>query len=80
MRNADYRTELRLWTATVQAFPQNARTWNNLGCVHQLAGGCTQARDAYGRALDLSPAHFRARWNLEALAECRDRTIGGRQS
>jgi len=66
-RNADYRTEVALWTATVAASPASARAWNNLGYARQLAGDREAARSAYERALALDPAMFRARWNLEAL-------------
>ncbi len=68
-RNEDYRSEVALWTATVAASPQNARAWNNLGYAYQVTGDCAGAVRAYGRALDLNPAQFRARWNIEALAD-----------
>jgi protein O-mannosyl-transferase len=69
LRNADYRTEVALWRATVAASPENARAWNNLGYAYQLAGEPSHARDAYRRALDLDPRGFRAYWNLETLAD-----------
>lgn len=69
LRNADYRTEVALWRATVAASPENARAWNNLGYAYQLAGEPSRARDAYLRALDLDPRGFRAYWNLETLAD-----------
>jgi hypothetical protein len=74
-RNEDYRTEVALWTATVAASPQSARAWNNLGYAYQVTGNCTEALRAYERALALNPAQFRARWNIEALTECREPSL-----
>jgi tetratricopeptide (TPR) repeat protein len=71
VRNADYRTEVALWTATVRGSPQSARAWNNLGYACQLAGDVAAAREAYERALALDPGAFRARWNLERMREAK---------
>ena len=68
MRNADYRTEVSLWEATVRVSPHMARAWNNLGYAYQLAGDAEAARLAYRRALGLDPFHVKARANLEALS------------
>lgn len=66
-RNADYASELALWTATVRASPQKARPWTNLGFARQQAGDDAGARAAYHCALRVDPAYRPARWNLAAL-------------
>jgi hypothetical protein len=78
-RNADYATEVTLWTATVAGSPHSARAWNNLGYAQQLAGDLAPARRAYARALAINPHHVRARWNLEAL-EAQGSGAGSRAS
>ncbi len=83
-RNADYRTEVALWQATVRDSPNKARAWNNLGYVYQLAGDVAAARRAYGRALALDPTHIKARFNAASLPppaetrESREPRAGGR--
>ncbi len=67
MRNADYHSEVALWTVTVRDSPNKARGWNNLGQAHEAQGERPAARAAYERALALDPAHYKARQNLEEL-------------
>lgn len=67
VRVTDYASETRLWEATVRAAPGNARAWNNLGQAREVAGDLSGARDAYRRALEIDPAHAKARGNLDAL-------------
>ena len=67
VRNTDYQSERDLWEATVRASPHKSRPWNNLGWALQQAGDRDGARAAYARALELDPANFRARANLDAL-------------
>lgn len=59
-RNADYRNEISLWQATVEASPNKARAWNNLGYAHRLAGDADAARAAFVRALQIDPGFARA--------------------
>jgi hypothetical protein len=66
-RNREYSSEVALWRATVRESPSKARVWNNLGYAQQLAGEVDAARRSYRRALELNPAHVKARANLEAL-------------
>jgi tetratricopeptide (TPR) repeat protein len=68
-RNAEYRSEVELWQATVQDSPLKARAWNNLGYAHRLAGDTESARAAFRRALSLDPQLIRAEFNLRALKE-----------
>ncbi len=68
-RNHDYRSELALWTATVQASPGKARPWTNLGFARQQRGDLDGARAAYACAHRLDPAYRQAAWNLAALGD-----------
>lgn len=67
LRNRDYRTQVSLWQATVEASPRKARAWNNLGYAYQIAGNVEAARAAYGRALELDPDHPKALFNAASL-------------
>jgi tetratricopeptide (TPR) repeat protein len=67
LRNRDYRTQVSLWQATVEASPRKARVWNNLGYAYQLAGDVEAARAAYGKALELDPGHPKALFNAASL-------------
>jgi tetratricopeptide (TPR) repeat protein len=66
-RNRDYRSEVALWSDTVEKSPASARAWNNLGYAYQLAGRREEARAAYQRALALDPEDLKARINLQGL-------------
>jgi tetratricopeptide (TPR) repeat protein len=68
-RNADYRSEVALWSDTTRKSPGSARAWNNLGYAYQLDGRREEARAAYGQALALDPADVKARTNLRLLHE-----------
>jgi tetratricopeptide (TPR) repeat protein len=70
-RNADYRSEVRLWEATARVSPAKARVWNNLGFAYREAGEPAKARAAFERALSLDPAHYKARENLRDLDRAR---------
>ena len=63
-RNADYRSEITLWQATLQHSPHKARAWNNYGVALRMAGRVPEARAAYARALELDPGFAPARSNL----------------
>jgi len=63
-RNADYRSEIRLWQATLEQSPHKARAWNNYGVALRMAGRVPEARAAYARALELDPGFAAARQNL----------------
>ena len=63
-RNADYRSEISLWQATLQQSPGKARAWNNYGVALRMAGRIPEARAAYARALELDSGFAPARSNL----------------
>ena len=66
-RNEDWRSELALWQATVQASPGKPRAWVNLGWARQQAGDGRAAAAAYRCALALDPGHAQAAINLSLL-------------
>jgi tetratricopeptide (TPR) repeat protein len=68
-RNADYRSELALWEATVRHSPAKARPWTNLGFARAAAGDADGARAAYRCALALDPSYRQAAWNLATLPD-----------
>lgn len=68
-RNADYRSEIALWQATVRDSPQKARAWLNLGYAYRLAGDAERAAAAYRCALVLEPDNEQAVINLDLVAE-----------
>ncbi len=67
-RNADYRSEVALWQATVRDSPQKARAWLNLGYAYRLADDTARAAQAYRRALALKPDNEQAAINLDLVA------------
>lgn len=64
-RIADYRSESKLWEATVQRSPEKARVWNNLGHAYLVEDRPDLAIPALQRALVLDPNLMRAEINLE---------------
>jgi tetratricopeptide (TPR) repeat protein len=69
-RNADYHSELVLWSDTVAHRPENARAHNNLGGALLRAGRLTEAVEQLEFALRLAPAYPDAHNNLGvALAQ-----------
>jgi len=67
-RNADYRSEVTLWQATVRDSPRKARAWLNLGYAYRLANDTTAAAQAYCRALALEPDNAQAAIDLDLVA------------
>lgn len=66
-RQLDYRSEVRLWEASVREAPDNARARNNLGLAYQEAGRREEAHEQYREALRLNPDYTRAGANLRLL-------------
>jgi tetratricopeptide (TPR) repeat protein len=54
-RNADYRSDLSIWTDTVAKCPDNARALGGLGGALLHAGRAAEAIQCYERALQLNP-------------------------
>jgi len=67
-RNADYRSEVALWQATVRDSPRKSRAWLNLGYAHRLAGDDARAAQAYRCALALDPSNAQAAIDLDLVA------------
>ena len=67
LRNADYTSEISLWTATVRTTPGKARPWNNLGFAYEQADNTLAALAAYQHALELDPAYTLAADNRQRL-------------
>lgn len=63
-RNADYRSEIGLWTDTVAKAPANSRARNNLGEALQRHGRYAEARTHFEAALALKPDLVEAHANL----------------
>lgn len=66
-RQLDYRSEVRLWEASVREAPDNARARNNLGLAYQEAGRREEALEQYRAALRLRPDYTRAGVNKRLL-------------
>ena len=66
-RQLDYRDEIALWEASVQASPWNSRAHNNLGYAYYLAGRKGEAKREFQAALFLDPSARKARANLVLL-------------
>jgi hypothetical protein len=67
-RNADYRSEIALWRATVRDSPFKARAWLNFGYAYRLEGDFVHAANAYRCALMLEPANALAAIDLDLVA------------
>ena len=66
-RNSDYASAVALWQSSVEARPNQAPGFVNLGIAHSEAGEYQDAAGAYRRALALEPDDARAHYDL-ALA------------
>lgn len=64
LRNADYRSELALWSDTVAKRPMNGRAHNNLGKAVFAAGRPTEAVAHYQEAIRLQPTAPEPYYNL----------------
>lgn len=63
-RNADYRSELALWSDTVEKRPSSALAHCNLAIALARAGRLTEAVEQYERSLALSPAVAETHYNF----------------
>jgi protein O-mannosyl-transferase len=64
VRNADFRSALRIWQDTVDKRPENARAWGELGDAWKEQGNAASAIGCYERALALKPDFTEALTNL----------------
>ena len=64
IRNADWRSELALWSATAQTAPQNFRAQSLLGSLYLQAGSAEAAIEANRCALAIDPASEATLLNL----------------
>jgi len=55
LRVGDWASARTIWEQAVQATPNNAAAWNNLGVAYEQARMPTKAQQAYARALVLKP-------------------------
>jgi Flp pilus assembly protein TadD len=63
-RNRDYRTNLSLWTATLDSYPSNMRAFYNRGCALLDAGRFADAIADFEIVLRHQPDYLEARGNL----------------
>lgn len=77
IRNLDYRSEVRIWTTTTAAAPDNPFAWNSLGSALHAAGRGKEAVPQFRRALAVYPEYTRARANLGAALIELGQTVPG---
>jgi Flp pilus assembly protein TadD len=63
-RNADYASELSIWSDTVAKEPGNARAHDNLGLALAAAGRFADALEQHAMAVKIAPSSAEARNNL----------------
>ncbi len=66
-RNADYRTEIGLWSDTIAKRPENFLAHHQLAAAWERAGDAGRARASYAEALRLKPDFAVGHENLGAL-------------
>jgi tetratricopeptide (TPR) repeat protein len=63
LRTLDWKDDLTLFTATVEAAPRSAQGWLNLGFEQLESGELEAAVDSFDRSLEINPSSFQARLN-----------------
>jgi len=66
-RNAEYQSDIALWSANVAARPDNSRAHNNLGNAYLEQGRLDQAEACYREAIRVAPDAVDGHSNLGAL-------------
>jgi protein O-mannosyl-transferase len=69
LRNADWHTNGRLWSAEVQYCNATARAFNNLGKAYQRQGKLEDAKIAFVRAIEQEPLFPNPFFNLGMMAQ-----------
>jgi tetratricopeptide (TPR) repeat protein len=67
LRNRDYRSEIALWTSTVQNAPRNPRAHNNLAQALLAAKEPNRAFGEFSAAVAIDPDYVPAQYNLGAM-------------
>jgi len=63
-RNRLYHNEIVMWEEVLRRRPENARAYDALGAIHDLAGRRDKAIDMYRKSLALRPDYINSRFNL----------------
>ena len=74
VRNRDYRSAEHLWRQVLDAYPNHAKAWNNLGRHYLTAGNPAGALDACNKAVELEPQFPIAYLNRAVAKRALDRT------
>ncbi len=72
----DFQDAIRYFQRAIDADPNYARPWFNLGQVYRAIGRSDKAREAYREALAIDPAHALARTALRQLDEHSEPDLG----
>ncbi len=71
-----WREAIYRWERAVELDPSYAEAFNNLGVAYEHEGDLDKARQAYEKALKLSPSEATIRQNFELFKEVNDRAAG----
>ncbi|UCF06321.1 MAG: tetratricopeptide repeat protein [bacterium] len=72
-RNADWESDITLWSKTVRQQPSSMIAYNNLGYAYQRAGMLDSAARAYQSAIIINPTYVMSRYNLASILAKRER-------
>ncbi|MGE3578593.1 MAG: tetratricopeptide repeat protein [Vicinamibacterales bacterium] len=71
-----WREAIYRWERAVEIDPTYAEAFNNLGVAYEHEGDLEKARQAYEKAVKLSPSEATIRQNFELFKEVNDRAAG----
>jgi Tfp pilus assembly protein PilF len=71
-----WREAIYRWERAVEIDPSYAEAFNNLGVAYEHEGDLEKARQAYEKAVKLSPSQATIRQNFELFKEVNDREAG----
>lgn len=78
IRNAEWKNDFSLFSSAVQASPNSAKAWFNLGNAIRDEGNLPGALDAYARAVEIYPGYAEVHYNrgvVHAAGGDRERAI-----